>query len=143
MSTPRSLKVRRAAIAAPLLALGLLAPAAQAVAAPVPSTAITTVGSADIPPICKSKLPKEADDTVRLIDSNGPFPYPQDGTVFQNREGLLPKEPQGFYHEYTVKTPNISHRGARRIVTSGDEGHEGMYYTSDHYRSFSDIDWSC
>ncbi|MFC0109085.1 ribonuclease domain-containing protein [Kibdelosporangium aridum] len=80
-----------------------------------------------------SALPSQATDTVRLIQRGGPFPYPQDGTVFQNRERLLPLCSTGYYHEYTVKTPGSSTRGARRIVT----GNGGEYfYTSDHYRSF-------
>lgn len=80
-----------------------------------------------------SALPSQATDTVRLIQRGGPFPYEQDGSVFQNRERLLPLCSTGHYHEYTVKTPGSSTRGARRIVT----GNGGEYfYTSDHYRSF-------
>jgi ribonuclease T1 len=56
--------------------------------------------------------------------------------VFQNREGLLPEQPSGYYHEYTVLTPGSSDRGARRIVT-GSQGE--MYYTDDHYGSFQRI----
>ena len=52
-----------------------------------------------------SSLPSQAADTLRLIHSGGPFPYSQDGTVFQNREGILPSQSTGYYHEYTVKTP--------------------------------------
>ena len=64
----------------------------------------------------------------------------QDGEVFQNREGVLPQEPQGYYHEYTVKTPGSSDRGARRIVTA-ESGTD--YYTSDHYVTFDSIDFGC
>jgi guanyl-specific ribonuclease Sa len=80
-------------------------------------------------------LPPEAVATLQLIEQNGPFPHRQDGTVFQNREGLLPQRPRGYYREYTVRTPGVSHRGARRIVTGGDPP-EVYYYTEDHYRSF-------
>ena len=80
-----------------------------------------------------SALPSQATDTVRLIQKGGPYPYPQDGTVFQNREKILPLCSGGYYHEYTVKTPGSSTRGARRIVT----GNAGEYfYTADHYASF-------
>ncbi|MBP2323693.1 ribonuclease T1 [Kibdelosporangium banguiense] len=80
-----------------------------------------------------SSLPTQATDTVRLIQRGGPFPYPQDGSVFQNRERILPICSNGYYHEYTVKTPGSSTRGARRIVT----GSAGEYfYTADHYASF-------
>jgi ribonuclease T1 len=71
--------------------------------------------------------------TLALIDAGGPFPYRQDGTVFSNREGLLPGEPHGYYHEYTVPTPNSPDRGARRLVTGAQSE---AYYTDDHYRSF-------
>ena len=80
-------------------------------------------------------LPPEAHRTLALIDRGGPFPHRQDGTVFQNRERLLPQRPRGHYREYTVDTPGLGHRGARRIVTGGDPPAE-WYYTADHYRSF-------
>ncbi len=78
-------------------------------------------------------LPPEAIDTLLLIDEGGPFPYDQDGSTFQNREGILPGAPRGYYREYTVETPGSPDRGARRIVT-GRDGER--YYTDDHYDSF-------
>jgi guanyl-specific ribonuclease Sa len=80
-----------------------------------------------------AELPPEATDTVDLIEQGGPFPYPEDGTVFENREDLLPDCASGYYHEYTVETPGSPDRGARRIVT-GDAGEH--FYTEDHYESF-------
>ena len=78
-------------------------------------------------------LPQEARETLHLIKNGGPFPYSKDGSVFGNYEGLLPHEPSGYYHEYTVLTPGSKDRGARRIIAgSGGE----YYYTSDHYASF-------
>src|SRR5690606_15965546 len=86
-----------------------------------------------------TSLPPEALETLGLILSGGPFPYNQDDTTFQNREGLLPKQPRGYYREYAVPTPGASTRGARRIVTGGKPP-EIFYYTADHYRSFSRIE---
>jgi ribonuclease T1 len=80
-----------------------------------------------------SDLPSEARTTLQLIKSNGPFPYEKDGTVFYNYEGLLPEEPAGYYHEYTVITPGSSDRGARRIVAGANNEY---YYTGDHYETF-------
>ncbi len=80
-----------------------------------------------------SELPTEARATLRLIESGGPFPYDQDGSVFANREGLLPPHANGYYHEYTVVTPDSPDRGARRLV-AGRVGER--YYTDDHYASF-------
>jgi ribonuclease T1 len=82
------------------------------------------------------KLPPEARHTVALIKAGGPFPYQRDGSVFHNREGLLPKRSRGYYREYTVNTPGAKDRGARRIV-AGQSGE--FYYTEDHYRSFRRI----
>lgn len=84
-------------------------------------------------------LPAEARETLRLIASDGPFPHRQDGTVFGNREGRLQKRERGFYREYTVETPGLGHRGARRIVTGGRPPSE-YYYTDDHYESFRRFD---
>jgi guanyl-specific ribonuclease Sa len=84
------------------------------------------------------ELPREAQETLKLIERGGPFPHRQDGTVFQNREGLLPDRPRGYYREYTVRTPGARDRGARRIVTGGDPP-TVFYYTEDHYRSFRPI----
>ena len=80
-------------------------------------------------------LPPEARDTIALIQREGPFPHRQDGGVFGNREGRLPRKPRGWYREYTVDTPGLRHRGARRIITGGDPPRE-WYYTDDHYDSF-------
>ncbi len=82
------------------------------------------------------RLPPEAIQTIRLIDEGGPFPYPRDGAVFMNREGMLPQHPDGYWHEYTVQTPGESDRGARRIIHgAGGE----FYYTGNHYASFSRV----
>jgi ribonuclease T1 len=63
-------------------------------------------------------------------------PHRNDGGVFQNREGVLPARPSGYYREYVVRTPNISHAGPQRLVI-GRDGE--VYYTHDHYRSFRRI----
>ena len=81
-------------------------------------------------------LPPEAKETFELIRSSGPFPYKQDGAIFGNRERQLPQRVHGYYREYTVRTPGARDRGARRIV-AGERGE--LYYTEDHYRSFSRI----
>jgi len=86
-----------------------------------------------LPTIRLDRLPKEAQDTIRLIASAGPFPYRQDGVVFENREGQLPRKPNGYYHEYTVVTPGSPDRGARRLVRGSQDE---LFYTDDHYSSF-------
>lgn len=90
--------------------------------------------------VALASLPAEARATHALIRRGGPFPHSKDGTVFFNREGLLPARPRGHYREYTVATPGARDRGARRIVTGGDARAGGdFWYTDDHYRSFRRI----
>jgi guanyl-specific ribonuclease Sa len=84
-----------------------------------------------------SQLPPQATEVWQLIQHGGPFPYRQDGTVFGNREGRLPKRQSGFYREYTVPTPGEPDRGPRRLVTGGAAE---LYYTGDHYTSFVAVD---
>lgn len=91
--------------------------------------------------VALASLPGQAQETHRLIREGGPFPYEKDGTVFFNRERLLPAHPRGYYREYTVKTPGVRHRGARRIVCGGKvlRAPDNCYYTDDHYASFRRI----
>lgn len=90
--------------------------------------------------ITLKELPPEAITTLQLIRKGGPFPYKKDGVTFNNRERLLPRQPRGYYSEYTVKTPKSRDRGARRIVAGGDPKTSGeYYYTDDHYNSFKRI----
>lgn len=113
-----------------LLALAAWMPAGQAREASV----------RQIRDVAVSQLPREARETLMLIRRGGPFPYAKDGTVFFNRERLLPLQPRGYYREYTVPTPGARDRGARRIVAGGDPRWSvEYYYTRDHYRSFRRI----
>lgn len=85
-----------------------------------------------------AQLPAAAISTLKRIAAGGPYPYDEDGTVFGNYQRLLPREPAGYYHEYTVAAADAANRGPRRVVT-GEGGQD--YYTTDHYLSF---DWiSC
>lgn len=99
---------------------------------------------AQIGEVTLAALPRQAQETLVLIRQGGPFPYRKDGAVFANRERLLPRQPRGYYTEYTVPTPGSRDRGARRIVagkgTTGDPATGGeYYYTDDHYQSFRRI----
>jgi ribonuclease T1 len=87
-----------------------------------------------------AELPRQGQQTYDLIRQGGPFPHGKDGTVFGNRERLLPAEKRGFYREYTVQTPGSRDRGARRIVCGGPPRNPfACYYTADHYASFRKI----
>lgn len=102
------------------------------------------------------ELPQEARDTLQLIRRGGPYPHERDGVTFGNYEKLLLPAQRGHYSEYTVITPGVRHRGARRIVVGCErqrpasppsgllrlahcrDGGE-FYYTADHYRTFRRI----
>lgn len=102
--------------------------------APVPpSVADARAITTQIPIVSVTRLPPEVKTTIRLIQQGGPFPYAKDGTIFNNRERLLPPAARGYYREYTVPTPGSRDRGARRIVASKRYDY---YYTANHYRSF-------
>ncbi|MBQ9577922.1 MAG: ribonuclease N [Ottowia sp.] len=121
--------------AAALLAAGLLAAACDSAARQSPATA-SEAGA-----VALAQLPSQAHDTWRRIHAGGPFPYEKDGQVFGNRERLLPQHPRGYWREYTVRTPGVQGRGARRIVCGGAKPAQpdACYYTADHYSSFTKI----
>lgn len=58
------------------------------------------------------------------------------GDRFGNREGLLPKADGRTYYECDIDTTGKTSRGAKRIIFSND----GLiYYTEDHYESFTQL----
>ena len=71
--------------------------------------------------------------TIDRINAGGKFPHRNDGSIFQNREGLLPKQPLGYYKEFVHPTPGAKGPGAQRII-QGQSGE--LFYTPDHYGSF-------
>jgi ribonuclease T1 len=86
--------------------------------------------------ISMKALPREALETLEQIEKGGPYAFDRDGIVFGNFEKRLPIKERGYYNEFTVKTPGVKHRGARRIVT-GKGGEK--YYSDDHYKTFKRV----
>jgi RHS repeat-associated protein len=86
-------------------------------------------GSASAKPGC----PPDLKNTLERIKTGGTYPHRNDGSVFNNKEGVLPTQPQGYYREYVHPTPGTNGPGAQRVVTG--RGGE-IYYTPDHYRTF-------
>jgi ribonuclease T1 len=125
---------RRAALAALVAALaaaGIVVPGlGDSGSEPQPSPAAE---SAAIPADERAEIER----VLTAIDAGAPLPYEEDGGTFQNREGRLPDRPLGYYREYTVATPGSPDRGARRLVI-GESGE--IYYTNDHYESFTELD---
>ena len=125
-SHPQSSRSRRA------LAIFLLGLFCATAAARAP------VSSSD--EVALTALPPEARDVLAHIRTDGPFRYDRDGIVFGNREHRLPAQSRGYYHEYTVPTPDSKTRGGRRIVCGGPRtAPYACYYTSDHYQTFRRI----
>ena len=124
--------------AAGLVGAGLgraLAAAANAAKAAKAAAAAARAGGGRPLPF---KDPGLRDRVNRVLDdiASGVKRLDKDGSVFGNKEGLLPKQPPGYYREYTVPTPGVAGLGAQRVVTgAGGEA----YFTPNHYRSFVQI----
>jgi ribonuclease T1 len=88
--------------------------------------------------VALASLPPAAQRMHERVLQGGPFRYDKDGAPFMNRERKLPRQPRGYYREYTVDTPGAADRGARRLVCGGESPRtpDACYYTADHYTSF-------
>ncbi|MGB3762938.1 MAG: ribonuclease domain-containing protein [Ornithinimicrobium sp.] len=117
--------------------------AAGSTAPPAGATAYQEGGpDGDLPDCALEDLPATTLVVIDDIEAGGPYGYPgDDGGTFGNHEGELPQEQRGYYREYTVQTPGLDHRGARRIVTGGLDADdpEEWFFTEDHYESFCEF----
>jgi ribonuclease T1 len=98
-----------------------------------------TVGAVVDGQIALEALPKQGQAVYAQIHQGGSFSFSQDGSVFGNYERLLPRQPHGYYREYTVTYNAASRsRGPRRIVCGGQQPSQpdACYYSPDHYKSF-------
>jgi len=135
---------RRRFVAAALhvLVAGSALAGALALAPPVLARSSQALSDSAQTSVELTELPEEAIGVHRQILDGGPFGHPdKDGSIFANRERLLPREARGYYREYTVPTPGARDRGARRIVCGGRKPKtpDVCYYTQDHYASFRRI----
>lgn len=106
------------------------------------SDRVSRQGADGLGTVAVGDLPAEARHTLALIREGGPYPYEKDGTVFGNYERKLPRQRRGYYTEYTVRTPQVRSRGARRIIAGGPDGRPTeFYYTDDHYQTFRRIEF--
>jgi hypothetical protein len=80
-----------------------------------------------------AQCPPDVKNTLARIKVGERFPHRNDGAVFQNKEGLLPARPDGYYREWVHPTPGVRGPGAQRVVT-GQDGE--AYYSPDHYQTF-------
>ncbi len=88
-----------------------------------------------------AQLPVQARTTYERIHNGGPFPYDKDGSIFGNRERLLPAENAATTANTPSKPRANAAAGARRIVCGGWQATrpDACYYTADHYASFARI----
>ena len=116
-----------------------------------PTTTTTTTTTAPLPPIDEDGIYESKEDVALYIHVYGKLPQnfvtksrynslgkPADkcvgGDRFYNREGLLPYKSGRLYYECDIDTYGVTYRGQKRIVYSND----GLiYYTGDHYASFT------
>jgi guanyl-specific ribonuclease Sa len=63
--------------------------------------------------------------------------WENDGDVFGNFEGRLPKQRRDYYREWVHPTPQAPGPGPQRIVSGADGD---LWYTPDHYESFIELE---
>src|SRR5690606_25755221 len=64
--------------------------------------------------VSTSKGLTDLQPTLNRIASGGKFPHRNDGSIFKNLEGLLPKQNSGFYREFVHPTPGVTGPGPMR-----------------------------
>ena len=84
---------------------------------------------------------REVQKTIDNIKLNRPA-FPRDGIPFENNFKISPDSQRlntgsGPYREWTIKTPGVGNRGARRIVVDTKTGQ--AFYSHDHYNTFIEI----
>lgn len=82
-------------------------------------------------------MPENSNSGIMPQDSqNVPTQIAGNGDIFENREGLLPKQLNGYYTITVIPTSGISGSGPQRLITG--QGGE-IYYTPDHYKTFQKL----
>jgi ribonuclease T1 len=74
--------------------------------------------------------------TLDRIERGERHPHRNDGGIFRNLEGRLPKKKTGYYIEYVHATPGLDGPGPQRVIL-GQNGE--LFYTADHYQTFQRI----
>jgi len=74
--------------------------------------------------------------TIDRISRGESNRHRNDGTLFQNREGRLPRKPSGYYKEYVHPTVGENGPGPQRVIF-GRDGE--IWYTPDHYKTFIEV----
>jgi filamentous hemagglutinin len=81
--------------------------------------------------------PIDLNPTLTRIRAGKKLEHRNDGAIFGNREGLLPKQrDRQYYREFVVRMKGMPFPGPQRLVL-GKQGE--AYYTADHYSSFQRV----
>lgn len=121
------------ATATPQTATATTVSASVAAPTPTPRATVRPATAASTP---DPRIPQKAYDTLQYVRAHNGDPPPgfTGGTIFENRERLLPP---GRYREYDVDRNTGRGRNAERLVIEQASGQ--AYYTGDHYDSFIPI----
>ncbi len=88
--------------------------------------------------IYKGKI--DANLTLERVRAGKALHHRNDGAIFGNREGLLPKNrDRGYYREFvhfTKEVKGLRFPGPQRVVV-GKKGE--VFYTGDHYSTFTRV----
>jgi guanyl-specific ribonuclease Sa len=79
---------------------------------------------------------RKTEATLKRIENGEIDPHRNDGAIFKNREGLLPKRDEGYYKEYVYRESGSISPGEKRVIVGRDGD---VYFTRDHYDSFERI----
>lgn len=88
------------------------------------------------PTIAQNDLPLEARQKLQVIQNIGaPYPFREDGTIFQNLPERLPRAHRGFYKRFIVPDSSGAAHPQWRLVQGGDV----FYFSRDNGKSFFKI----
>ena len=75
--------------------------------------------------------------TLQRIRDGKTLNHRNDGSIFLNKEGKLPrKKDREYYREFVMQMKNVPFPGPVRVVI-GKQGE--VYFTGDHYHSFTRV----
>ena len=129
---------RRVGLVSGLAAVAVLAASLSTILVQARTPSPSSLPGSAVASVALTGLPPQGQEVMEQIRQGAPFRFGKDGTVFGNYERQLPNQRRGYYREYTVPTPGLSHRGGKRIVCGGQRPRspDACYYTEDHYTSF-------
>jgi hypothetical protein len=79
----------------------------------------------------------DVNPTLKRIREGKRLEHRNDGTIFRNREGKLPRhKDRDYYREFVMKMKGVPFPGPVRVVI-GKKGE--VYFTGDHYKTFTRV----